>query len=248
MARSFAALALGDLLIPDEASAFLGSRHQHWISADHAIDDDRGLLVFALPTGHYFGGAAADRIARIEIGLEDGMLLSPRRHYLPRVEPRVALADVPEADDPPPRATAESFACREGRSHEMDAFPEPVYLPLRDLLAGAVSRPMPQYTVIGRRARVSGRVVLELLVAASGEVVCAGLINELPFGLAAEAGRAVRFGREAEFRRAVLLGLAAEARRAVLYWRLAPLPANIRFARGHVAFDFDLVEIQPRPY
>ncbi len=217
-------LALGDLLTRREAGSFLSSSHQHWAWADHAIDDDRGRLIFALPTGHRFGGAPADRVARIEIDLRAGKLVHPTRDYLAHIEPRVALASVPEDAGAPPRATAESFTCREGRAPEASAFAEAGELPLRDLLAGSVTRPMPRYTEIGRKARVTGRVGLELLVAESGEVVCAGFTEKLP------------------------LGLAEEARKWVLRWRLAPLASPAQFARGHVAFDFDLEIIQPEPY
>ncbi len=226
-------LTIHDLLTEEDrkhsASLVTGS---HWTEVRHSIDHDRGRLVFSLPTGDYFGGSPAspaDRVARIEIDLETGLAVHPSRDYLPRREPRVALTTI-ESESGVTRFTPgaslgrEPIGCREGWTPDPDAFAKAKQIPRRNLLADAVWLPMPRYTEIGRKARITGRVELELLIAESGEVVCVGVTKMLP------------------------MGLSDEALKATLGWRLAPLPEAQGPARGQVTFDFDIVEIQPPPY
>ena len=210
---------LHELLSSDDASA-----RSEWARAGYdevytlALEGDR--LVLSLHTGHYFGGEPADRIARIEIGLDDGELLSPKRSYLPRKEELVCLAaDQPQASAAPP-APSNSFDCR--LDWDLGAFADAAELPITELLPTSRSRPRPQYSAIARMAGVTGRVGLELLIAESGQVACVGIAQDLPFGLA------------------------EQARQATLQWRFAPRAAGSGPVRSHATFEFDIVLVPPR--
>lgn len=219
-------LMIEDLLSPrDRASQTYStsSREPPWVRAAHTIDHDRDRLAFSLPTGHHFGGAATDRIARIEIDLRDGTLVHPLRDYLVHREPpRVTMIDPGPEAGTTPLEPVRSIVCRQGRSADPTTFAKAAEVPLGDLVT--VSRPMPHYTEIGRKARVTGRVGLQLLIAESGLVACVGVTEGLP------------------------MGLSEEARKATLHWRFSPLPAGTGFVRSAAAFDFDIVETQPEPY
>jgi TonB family protein len=84
-------------------------------------------------------------------------------------------------------------------------------------LAG-VDLPLPAYSEVGRRARITGRQDTELLVLATGEVVCARGINSVPMGLDRSAVDAVR------------------------QWRFAPLRGHGGSVRTTVTFEFSLAD------
>jgi TonB family protein len=85
-----------------------------------------------------------------------------------------------------------------------------------------VDLPLPAYTEVARRARITGRQDTELLVLASGEVICARGINRVPMGLDKSAVDAVR------------------------QWRLAPLRGRSGSVRTTVTFEFSLAD-HPSP-
>jgi TonB family protein len=53
------------------------------------------------------------------------------------------------------------------------------------LLASSIERPMPEYPDIAKKARISGLVIVDVVVNADGDVVCSRVTKPLPFGLSA---------------------------------------------------------------
>jgi hypothetical protein len=151
----------------------------------------------------------------IEISLEDGRLLTPKRAIYPppRAFARAALEDVPAArlgGWTEPRCPAGPMLFGERGLLPIDA---------QAFLAAAVETPVPEYPVVAVKARITGTVYAELVVDEGGRVACAR-VNGLPFGIE------------------------AVAEQAVLRWRFHPFEwkgAPVR-AIGRVALQFGRVE------
>lgn len=102
----------------------------------------------------------AHRPEELPVSLESGLLLVPKRVLFPR--PKVEW----KAETAPPCLTTE------------------------ELTARAVAAPVPEYPIVARKARVSGDVVLELLIGKDGAVEKVTVLKPLPFGIDAAAQKA----------------------------------------------------------
>jgi TonB family protein len=59
------------------------------------------------------------------------------------------------------------------------------------LLVRATSRVLPEYPLIAKKARISGLVIVDVVVNASGEIVCSRVSKPLPFGFDTAAMKAI---------------------------------------------------------
>lgn len=130
----------------------------------------------------------------VDIDLATGAVAKPDRNYCP-----AALLITPEADDGLPRPRI-----------DRDVVP----LTSQALLDRAVVRVLPEYPEVAAKARISGRVGVQVVVGRDGNVEAVTIVKPLPFGL-----------DEA-------------ARRAILKWEFAPDAARVS---GVLAFHFKIV-------
>ena len=99
----------------------------------------------------------------IVIDLATGKVAAPDRNHCP-----AALIIIPEADDGLPRMATGN-----------DVVP----LASQELLDRAVVREPPEYPEVAAKARISGRVGVQVIVARDGRVETAAIVKPLPFGL-----------------------------------------------------------------
>lgn len=59
------------------------------------------------------------------------------------------------------------------------------------LLVRATNRVMPEYPPVAKKARISGLVIVDVVVSASGDVVCSRISKPLPFGFDASVMKAI---------------------------------------------------------
>jgi TonB family protein len=104
---------------------------------------------------------AAPRPEKIPVSLDSGEMLVPKRAMFPR--PKVEWT----AETAPPCLTAQELTER------------------------AVATPVPAYPSLGRKARVSGVVILELAIDKDGAVETVTVLEPLPFGISDAAQKAV---------------------------------------------------------
>jgi len=172
-------LSLDDLL-GGQPWAFLRppSDPDLWPYAHHSIDMDRNVLVLSVPTCLFFEPDCTDRDSELEIDLDTGQQVHPEGSVVPRWDGQFELVLSPPADEG--RTRPQRAICRPGWNEGSFAgVPE---VPLKDLLPED-PLPMPRYTEIAKKARVTGTVELEILVSETGEVLCAGVRKGLPMGL-----------------------------------------------------------------
>ena len=99
----------------------------------------------------------------IVIDLATGKVAAPDRNHCP-----AALIIIPEADD----------GLRRMRT-DKDVVP----LASQELLDRAVVRELPEYPEVAAKARISGRVGVQVIVGRDGSVETASIVKPLPFGL-----------------------------------------------------------------
>jgi TonB family protein len=137
----------------------------------------------------------------IDIDLATGAVAAPERNYCP-----AALLAIPEADERLPATRKEA-----------DVVP----VSSAALLAGAVVRVLPEYPEVAARARISGKVGVQVVVGRDGKVETAQIVKPLPFGLD----------------QAVM--------QAIMKWEFPPAASRVS---GVLAFRFEIVRqlrVQP---
>ncbi len=133
------------------------------------IDDEEGEIV-AISIGN---------LATVRVRTADGTLVEPLRDLLPA--PRVYASSTRES---PPRDRFDDVlndACFEGAARIASS----------QLVARAIQRPLPPFPVVAVKARIRGRVWVEMLISESGDVICARA-TRLPFGIREAALAAAR--------------------------------------------------------
>jgi len=138
------------------------------------LDDALDRLTFTLSIG--------DRLRTVEIDLATGEPIVPKRDLVPYLG---AVSGVYA-----PRAELATAIYRTGTWSDPVCVGEPVDFAAADLVrespgrfyGRSVARPLPEYTELAKRARLVGTVDVEVVVAATGEVICAR-VTHLPMGL-----------------------------------------------------------------
>ena len=208
-------LSLEDVLTTNDIEVLPRSISSiHW-GGEHYIDEGNQLLVLRIQRCTGFD-RCLEKSAEVAIHLADGALLRPARDLLP--QPTVSLRPMVkpsgqdrqvEPDDPPCVSEASFFHAPE--------------VSFDSLQATTTDLVLPSFTQVARKARVSGSVILELLVE-NGTVSCVKTIKDLP------------------------MGLTQAARDATLRWRFSPSPYHRGPVRSVVAFEFSFdVGVQRDP-
>ncbi len=138
------------------------------------LDDELDRLTVALSIG--------DLVRTIEIDLATGEPIVPKRDLVPYLGATSGVYA--------PRAELATAIYRGGTWNDPVCVGEPVDFAAADLVrespsrfyGRSVARPLPEYTEIAKRARLQGTVDVEVVVAATGEVLCAR-VTYLPMGL-----------------------------------------------------------------
>ena len=190
--RSF---ALEDLLTELDLASLSSTRQ--WSPAQRI---ESGQLVLYV-SECYEISRCSKPIASLEIRLKDGQLLEPKRRllWLPRVEIG------PSSSEPG------SFLEGVGEGSGSDAVR---VVGFETLVSSALNLTPPKYPDLAQKARITGRVDLELLVAETGKVLSATVLKGLP------------------------MGLSDAARSAASDWRFLPSPSVVK---TFATIRFDLV-------
>lgn len=208
-------LSLEDLLTSGdlrEAGGFSSRPTYPWAST--GIDEVRGVLVLQLERRLPDDSSTEERLATLEVDLETGLPLQPKRDLLP--QPRAILSNV--ADEATYTANSpwdDDSGCTPSWDAALSAG-HVEQLSNAELRAHAIAAPLPGYTELGRKARVTGTVVIELQISERGNVEAACFVKSLPMAL----------GRNALF--------------AAQRWRFRPIEAQGKPVRavGRLAFEF----------
>ena len=162
---------LEDLLTPGDVETLPRSVSSIWWGGEHYIDEAQGLLVLRVVSD---GKGAADKATyhELKIELATGRPLEPRRDLfaLRRILSGPSTGTEPEAAA---GATPEPPVCVPNPEGADGATP----VPSTEFYARAKERPLPAYPPIAMAARVSGTIVVELLVSKSGDVLCARAVS-----------------------------------------------------------------------
>ena len=161
-------LPASDVFTPSDAAAL---HDWNFWSGTFIRGDD---LVIAVPASR-----RTRATEEVRIRLADGSVTRPPHDISP--QPRV-WATV--ADPPRRRWTIEPPCFADLVSHAARISP-------KQLFARAIDRPLPPYPVLARKARIAGNAWAEVIVSASGAVVCSR-IGGLPFGIGEAVEQAVR--------------------------------------------------------
>lgn len=165
------ALSREDLLTPSDVEQ---TRRTGMSLAEPTLNDELDRLTVPLSIG--------DLVRTIEIDLATGEPIVPKRDLVPYLG---AVSGVYA-----PRAELAMAFYRGGTWSDPVCVGEPVDFEAADLVreppgrfyGRSVARPLPEYTELATRARLTGTVDVEVVVAATGEVICAR-VTYLPMGL-----------------------------------------------------------------
>jgi TonB family protein len=206
---------LRDLLTEDDIRTFgyIRSTHYRWISWRAPAFVDEGtmqlMLHFSKPRGLPSG--QSDELQQLRIDLRTFAPTEPKRHLWPHPYWESPTRFVEEDPAPATRMTAWTSPTG-GCGRPADAAPlmQPAVLEQR-----ARGRPEAVYPEIAQVAKISGVVVLEILLSSSGTVECARVLTSQPF-------------------------LDAAATQAVQKWTFAPFDdiSPAPFVRGRISFNF----------
>jgi TonB family protein len=202
-------LALEDLLTSDDLEELPRSVSSRAWSREKCIDTASARLVL-LVSRCGWGSTCTETPGTLEIDLNEGMPIGPKRQLVPHIVGRVALAEVgPEIW----LKIATKPSCIPGvapADHATLAF-----APLDELCQKSCVLDAPVYTRLAQKARIQGFVVLDLDVSSDGVVECVSIVTSLPFGIE-DAARAAAFR-----------------------WRFRPrlLPAKVRVAFDYRLVD-----------
>jgi len=177
-------LALGDLLNSEDLRALQSSVSRLTWSAESRLEAATARLLLGISSCGWTG-ECRDSPGRIEIDLNDGSQLGPKRQLLPHVVGRVSL---PTAGPRAGLRMAQDSVCRPGMA-ETELSRSTLH-PLDELLPIDSALEMPEYTELAWRTYIQGEVVLEVDFEQNGSVACVGVVKNLPFKLG-EAARDV---------------------------------------------------------
>jgi hypothetical protein len=209
-------LSLEDILTAKDIEVLRRSvSSRHGRAEEHFIDEDLQRLVLRIARCTEVD-LCLEKPAEVAINLAYGTLVHPVRDLLPRREPTVSLRPGirPGGQD--------SMAEADLPCVSRDSFSRAPVVPFDSLQATAAVLPLPSFTELAIRARVTGTVILELLVD-KGAVTCVKSLKGLP------------------------MGLSRLAQEAALQWRFSPSPDRKGPVRSVVAFGYSFVEVWPDP-
>jgi TonB family protein len=156
-----------DVFTPSDVEVFI--REQHQLDMSLQVDGNEGEVI----------AISVDKIAAVRIRTADGTLVDPLRDLLPA--PRVYASSTTEPASLDRFDDVLNDACFEGTARIASS----------QLVARAVQRPLPPFPVVAVKARIRGRVWVEMVISESGHVICARA-TQLPFGIREAALAAAR--------------------------------------------------------
>jgi TonB family protein len=187
---------------------------------EHYIDGSAGLLVLKIVSNRKSPWEASAQFHELKIELANGRILEPKRDLFP--QPRVYVTVGAQTAGSPSDVSPGKAVC----SATTDTFyiTEASHVSSEQLLAKAKERPLPPYPPIAKAAHAEGRVVIEIVVSAAGEVACARSLTGHPL-------------------------LRAAATSAVLKWKFEPFESANGAAKvsGTIAINFKVTETDMNP-
>ena len=210
---------LEDLLTPGDVETLPHSVSSiHW-GGEHYLDEAKGLLVLRVVSNGTLSGREP-LYHELKIELATGRPLEPKRDLFTQL--RALILSGPSAETTPEAAAAtpDPPSC----VADAESADGATSVPPARFYARAKERPLPAYPPIAKAARVSGTVVVELLVSTSGEALCARAVSG----------------------HALLRKAAADA---ALKWKFEPGDSSGHAVKtlGTVAFTFKPAEPEPAP-
>jgi TonB family protein len=211
---------LVDLLTEGDIETLPRSISSIWWGGDHYIDDAAEVLVLKIVSNRKSPWEDAAQFHELKVELANGRTLEPKRDLFP--QPRVFVVVEAQTADAPSEVSPGKPAC----STTTDTFDSSgaTQVSPEQLLAKAKERPLPPYPPIARAAHAEGTVVIEIVVSAAGEIVCARSLAGHP-----------------------LLRTAATS--AVLKWKFEPFESANGAAKviGTIAINFTVTEKDMNP-
>lgn len=212
--------SLEDLLTEGDIETFSRSVSSISWGGAHYVDDANGLLVLKIVSNGKTSWDESAKFHELKIDLATGRPLEQKRDLFPqlRVFSSVDAGTAPEPSEASPSKPTCSSA--EESFDPSDA----VRIPSEQLYEKAKERPLPPYPPLAKAARVESTVVVEVLVSAAGNVVCARSLSGHPLLRAA--------------------GVAA-----VLKWKFEPIEVSGKSVKavGTVGLNFKLTEKDMNP-
>lgn len=192
-------LALKDFLLDEDIESFSRSVSSIDWAGTHRIDEEKRQLILQVK--------GRPRMVELPISLDDGTLLVPKKRRFVRsfLSASVSYGAAPEE-------IAEVEECEQGAA-----------VGSAELLSLVAEPVFPAYPEVALKARIEGKVVLEVAVNERGTVDSAVVIKPLPFGLGAAAFE------------------------AALQWRFRPAYRDRRPVAmcGRFSMNFALVPVDP---
>jgi TonB family protein len=136
------------------------ARNTHRLDMSLQVDAEEGEVVVI----------SADNLAVIRVRTTDGTLVDPPRDLFPA--PHVYASSTNEPPPPSRFDAASNDACSDGAARIASS----------QLVARATETPVPAFPIIAVKARIRGRVWVEVVVSETGEVLCARATYS-PFGI-----------------------------------------------------------------
>ena len=160
--------SLEDLFTKDDISTFSHSVSSRWWGGEHYIDNKKGIL--------YLKAGREDQSRELGIELATGRPLEPKRdlfperqlHFTVSIEPADAPA-IPTSQEPRCLASDMTFDTANA-----------LRLPSEQLRSKLTTEILPPYPPIAKAAGAEGKVIVEVLVLETGEVICVRVLAGHP--------------------------------------------------------------------
>jgi len=211
---------LEDLFTEGDIETFSRSTSSRNWGDDHYIDDAKSILVLrAVSNGRSYYDADA-KFYELKIELVTGRPLEPKQDLF-RQRKFVGSTSVGIAPNPPSAAPGKPKCAGSEASFES---PAAVHISAEQFYAKATDKPLPSFPPIARQANAEGSVIVELLVAKTGEVRCVRALAGHPLFQAA-------------------------AMSAALKWKFEPFETSGDAANiiGVISMDFKITEVDMNP-
>jgi TonB family protein len=172
-------LGLEDLFTRADIGTFKRTTSSIWWGADHYIDDKKETL--------HLKAGDKERTREVTIDLKTGNPLEPMRDLFPelQINPKVELELVDRTDNPSP-----GEFCEAGNT-KFD-LTDATRIPSQQLRTKFKRLTLPGYPPIAQVARAEGKVMVEVVLARTGKLLCARTLSGHPL-LASPAIKAVQF-------------------------------------------------------
>jgi len=196
---------LEDLFTKADIATFQSSVSSIWWGGDHYIDDKKGILNLK---------ATAQQLFReLKIELATGSPLETKRDLFPELQLHFIVSVEPA--DAPANATPQEPRCA-GGNVTFDAT-DALRISSEQLRSKVKKEILPPYPPIAKAAAAEGKIVVEVLLSKTGDVICARSLAGHP----------------------LLVGAAVQA---VSYWKFEPFdtPESVSKVVGTLAVSFKL--------